>query len=513
VVDGSGTVSPVITFTKENAPMNRLRRWSVVYSVLFVAGVASADDKPAPTKAGEEKWLTDRSMTVTPSAEPRPALKYRLLPLASELREGNAVPIYLRTAFEVNDSRRKEIMDTPTKWNELPLDQVPLGEAHKFLGEVRGKYLSQLDYGARRRTAEWNYTLEQPDPIGILLPDVQQMRQYAPMLVLRARVDVAEGKYEDAARAFQTGLVFSRHVADGPFLISGLVGIAIGNLVTDRIPEWIERPDSPNLYWSLTALPRPMINLRNALELEQTFALWQFPDLADVSRPRAAAEWDAALKRFRTELRRIERMDVEGNPEAAKLPATLDPDEPAEKSQALAAARRYLVERLGKPAAEVQKMPTAQALLLYAASTFADARDDVFKITYLPFAQAHGLEQSIARQMQEITERLRSNPAEEGLRLARMFLPAISKVLAAQVRLDRKIAMLRTIEALRLHAAANGGQLPSSLDRVTMVPVPLDPGTGKPFEYHLDGATATLISRVPGLPDMSGLRYRITVRK
>jgi hypothetical protein len=492
--------------------MSRLRRWSVVFTALFVAGIAGADDKPSSPQAGDQKWLTDRSMTVTPRGEPRPALKYQLLPRASELREGNAVPIYLRTGFEVNDARRKAIVDTPTKWNDLPLDQVPLGEAHKFLDEVQGKFLSQLDYGARRRSAEWNYTLEQPDPIGILLPDVQQMRQYAPMLVLRARVDIAEGKYEDATRAFQTGLAFSRHIADGPFLISGLVGIAVGNMVIDRIPEWIERPDSPNLYWSLTALPRPMINLRNALELEQIFPSWQFPDLADVNRPRSAAEWDAALKRFRTELRRIDRMELEGNPEAVKLPPTPDPDEPAEKSPALAAARRYLVERSGKATAEVEKMPAAQALLIYAASTFAEARDNVFKITYLPFPQAHALDPSVS-QMRQITERLRSDPAEEGLRLARMFLPAISKVLAAQIRLDRKIAMLRTVEALRLHAAANRGQLPDSLDQVTVVPVPLDPGTGKPFEYHRDGETATLVSRIAGLPDMSGLRYRVTLRK
>ena len=43
---------------------------------------------------------------------------------------------------------------------------------------------------------------------------------------------------------------------------------------------------------------------------------------------------------------------------------------------------------------------------------------------------------------------------------------------------------------------------------------PLDPGTGKPFEYSRDGATATLASRIPGEPlETTGLRYRVTVRK
>ena len=73
--------------------------------------------------------------------------------------------------------------------------------------------------------------------------------------------------------------------------------------------------------------------------------------------------------------------------------------------------------------------------------------------------------------------------------------------------------MLRVIEALRLHAAANNGQLPDKLEAVTIVPVPNDPGSDKPFEYHKDGDKATLTSVVPGARDTKGLRYQITMRK
>jgi hypothetical protein len=87
-------------------------------------------------------------------------------------------------------------------------------------------------------------------------------------------------------------------------------------------------------------------------------------------------------------------------------------------------------------------------------------------------------------------------------------------VQSAQTRLDRKIAALRVIEALRLHAAANDGRLPDKLTDITLVPVPDDPGTGKPFGYERDQDTATLTSQIPGeKPEVSGLRYRLTVRK
>ena len=49
---------------------------------------------------------------------------------------------------------------------------------------------------------------------------------------------------------------------------------------------------------------------------------------------------------------------------------------------------------------------------------------------------------------------------------------------------------------------------------VTIVPVPNDPTTGKPFEYRRDGTTATLTSRIAGEPlEVTGLRYRVTLRK
>jgi hypothetical protein len=494
--------------------MNRLRRWSVVALMLTLTcpSLSPGRGDPPQAKAGGEKWLLDRALTISPRAEPTPALKYRLLPMMTELKEGNAVPIYLRLMHEQTDELRKHWRETPHKWNELPLDQVPLDEAKKFLDGVRGRFLVQFDYGARRKTAEWNYTLEQPDPISILLPDAQQMRGYVPMMVLRTRVDIAEGKYADAAHSFQTGFGFSRHVANGPFVISGLVGVAIASQLADRIPEWIERPDSPNLYWSLTALPRPLIDIRAELEFEQRVVEMQFPDLADLDRLRTPGEWDVGLKRLRAEVRRIGLMidaGNEANKKAAKEPEPPlpDPDEPASKATDLAAARQFVTGRLGKSAAEVAAMPPAQVLMLYTGGQLADTRDDMFKFTYLPVSQA------LAR-LQEADARLQSMTGGEGVRLSKWMLPAIAKVLMAVNRLERKLMLLRVIEALRIHAASHGGRLPATLDQITEVPVPLDPGTGKPFEYQSDGTTATLVSVVPDEPrETRALRYRVTLRK
>jgi hypothetical protein len=472
--------------------------------VLFTAPVVRG--QPAkPDAPGADKWLFDRTLTITPREESKPALAYRLFPVATDRKEGNAVPIYLRLNFEQSDAARRKWTETPRPWNAMPIDKLPLGEAKAFLDEHK-TFLRQIDLGARRKTAEWNYTLDQGSIIDVLLPDVQSMRGYVPMMVLRVRVALAEGDFGAAAHWLQTGFAFSRHVGDGPFLINRLVGIACGGLFADCVLDFVERPSAPNLYWPLTALPRPLIDLRDSMEIEQQVMEMQFPELADLDRPRSPEQWDAVLKKVRTEFARLVQADREGGAKWKPIPGTAA-DDPASKSPDLPAARKYLVERRKLAADVVEAMPPAQVLLMYILDSYHEFRDDTFKATYLPYLQARKV-------FDGAEARRKASPDTEARRFPDALLPAIIKVQSAQTRLDRKIAALRVIEALRLHAAANGGRLPDKLTDITLVPVPDDPGTGKPFGYERDQDTATLTSRIPGeKPEVSGLRYRLTIRK
>jgi hypothetical protein len=483
--------------------MPRLRRsFVVLFALTILAGgrPVGADEQKGNKPA--DKWLLDRAMTISPQAEPRPALKYHFMPSTWGRKPGNAVPIYLRLVHEQRDETRRRWVEVPTKWNKLPLDQLPLDEARKFL-QGHSYMLRQLELGARRQKAEWEYTFDAGDPIGLLLPDMQNMRNYVPLLVLQARVALAEKNYPAAVRALETGFAFSQHISEAPFLISSLVSIAQASIFSDTVLEFIEQPDAPNLYWALTTLPRPMVRLRKGYEFEREVIQLQFPDLADLDRARTAEQWDEVLKRVRKEFRRLLRYD----PPAKTLSAETAPDVPASKSPDLATARKYLIEQRKMAADRVKAMPPSQVLVLWMAYTYEDRAGDHFKAIYLPNLQARVV-------FDAARKRLLAAPYNEGISLARWLLPALEKVLHAQNRLDRRIAALRVIEALRLHAAANGGKLPNKLNEVTVVPVPNDPGTGKPFEYSRDAkGTATLTSTVQGLPlETSGLRYRLTVR-
>jgi hypothetical protein len=479
--------------------MIRLRHGCALVGALVLAPMVQAQDQTS------SPWAIDRALTVSAGPVPVPALKYRLLPLDSDLKAGNAVPIYLRLAHEQSDAARKYWTEAPKPWNLLPVDKLPRDEARRFVQDHR-YLLRQLELGARRRSAEWEYTFDEPNPIGLLMPDVQQMRGYGPLLNLQARLALAQNDFPAAAHHLETGFAFARHVAAGPTLINKMVGYALAGQFAATVTDFVEVPDAPNLYWALTALPHPLISLRNSVEWEYRMVEMQIPELADLDRPRTAEQWDGLLRHVRTELRNL--VMEEGKPKMPKwFPKDCDPAAPAAGSSELAAARAFVAKSKRLTAAQVEALPPAQVLLLSMSGTYQEDRDAWYLAAYLPYPQARPL---LAVNMKH----LRDTETSEAHLPARLLLPALDRVMARQAALERDLAALRVIEALRLYAAAHDGKLPAKLGDVAEVPIPDDPGTGRPFEYHLDGATATLTSQVQDDPlPKNGIRYRVTIRK
>jgi hypothetical protein len=474
--------------------MLRLRPYYALAFTLALTSPLCAADKPTAADKPASPWSIDQSLSIAPQPAPTPALKYRLLSGEWELKDGNAVPIYLRLTHEQSDASRKYFTDTPKQWNALPLDKIPLEEARKFLHDHQ-YMLRQLELGARRRTAEWDYTLDEPNPIGLLLPDAQWMRSYAPMLILQARVALAEGDFSAAAHHLETGFAFSRHVAEGPTLIHSLIGFAIASEFAGATAEFIERPDAPNLYWALAALPRPLIGLRSGLAFEyQTFDK-QFPELSDLDRERTAEQWDGVLRRLRTELRELALMPAEGGKQKLPdwFPKEYAPEDPAAKSPDLSLARQYVARTRGLSADKVEAMPPAQVLLLYIRGTYQDDRDDWYRASYLPYPQARPA-------FDESMKRLHEAPNTEGHIPARLLLPALNKVVAHQNGLERRLAALRVIEALRIYSAAHAGRLPEKLTDVTEVPIPDDPGTGQTLSIIALATWRLSSARFPAIP-------------
>lgn len=81
-------------------------------------------------------------------------------------------------------------------------------------------------------------------------------------------------------------------------------------------------------------------------------------------------------------------------------------------------------------------------------------------------------------------------------------------------RMERHIAALKCIEALRLYACMHDGKFPEKLSDVTEVKIPDDPVTKKPFSYSRTGSEAILeIQATEGSEGRDAIRYEITFKE
>jgi len=92
--------------------------------------------------------------------------------------------------------------------------------------------------------------------------------------------------------------------------------------------------------------------------------------------------------------------------------------------------------------------------------------------------------------------------------------PAHERITKITNHVDRKIAALQIIEALRLYAGSNSGKFPEKLSDITKYKIPNDPVTGKPFIYKSTGTEATLqLEGTEGSEGRDAIRYEIILKQ
>ena len=167
------------------------------------------------------------AFSISPAKAPIPALRYQFLPEVRDLTTGNAATIYYR-AFDSNasDSKAKERDEQVGKWLEMPFDEfkkVPRKDIDAVFDSV---VLKDLDKAARKSYCDWDLTERiREDGIDLIVPGFG-VKKVADLLALRARADIAAGRFDQAARSLETGFQYARHLAEGPTLMHGIFGIA-----------------------------------------------------------------------------------------------------------------------------------------------------------------------------------------------------------------------------------------------------------------------------------------------
>jgi hypothetical protein len=467
-----------------------IRPLALAAVLALVAGPAAAQQAPPAIR-----------LTVEPMAEPVPALKYPLLPPLRELKSGNALLLYYRAFSPEWQVHRRNpwFLDRVGDFNDKPLREVTSAEIDTLVSGFAPALLREVDRGARRSYCDWEMNDRvKEDGIGLMLPDVQGFRQVATLLKLRARQELLAGRYDQAARTLQTGLKLSRDVAKGPTLIQTLVGVACALTMLSVVDDWVDRPGAPNLYWALTDLPRPLVSLRNGMEGERLFIDWLFPGyrelLTDPNAPLSPARVRTSLDKY------IGLLDLEHSQR------TWVPLMTALKTYPR--AKRFLRQQ-GRSAADIEAMPALQVVFLYEIHRYDVTFDNLRKWTSLPY---HEAAPRVLRALEKAKARM---DQEHHSSIEWLLLPAPTKVIQTAGRVDRKVAALRCVEAVRLYAAAHGGKWPARLEDITEVPIPLDPFTGKAFDYRVEENWATLTGPPPAgekADIRTTIRYELTMR-
>ncbi len=458
--------------------MARVRVLAALCAVAVGCGAARGQADPEP-KDGK----VTIQVTLTPVAAPKPLADYYLLPEYRDKQPGEMLGGFLKCFAEQdvffnaeNTMKRSDALQLSLA--ELPADVRETHHINNGIG-YDPKYASLMvfmDQAARYSRVEWNeYFNLRHDGAYMLLPEIQKLRSLADVLHLRLRGEVKNREFKRALVTVKTIFGLGKMLETHPCLISNLVGIAICTKAVHGLEEMIQQPGCPNLYWSFADLPTPLMDLRHSLGGERVFLLAQMDDLIKANHPLSGKEINAHLKTIE-DLTKLEG-GIPANEVLTRL-TTFATDE-----KMVAAGRQRLIDE-GRPADAVKAFPPMQVALLEDIHRYEVLRDDVMKWINMPFATA-------LKGLQDSEETIKKAKADGVSALGPILLPAVLKVKEAQVRLDQRVAFLRTMEAIRLHAHANGGTLPKSLELLT-VPVANDPVTGAPFAYTVTGDTAKL---------------------
>jgi hypothetical protein len=432
-------------------------------------------------------------LTVQPMPAPRPALKYQLLPELRELKPGNAAQNYLKCFMEQRlFFYSKEAAAERARYETMPLGELPADKLRQYGGFI----LRQADWAARLDVVDWQ-TLEciQNGGMEIQADELGPLQALATALHVRFRAQVAGRHFDDAIGAAKTMFALARHLGEHPTEVADLVGMWVAHLSLGTLEEMVQQRGCPNLYWALTDLPCPLLDLRKGAQGDRTLVA------ADLSSVRDDASMtDSELEKFVSHL--------SGVMGYAREQAGLAPRNVRGRLQArvkdaarVSAARQRLVEA-GYATELVKTFPPSQAILLDEKRDYEIQRDDRMKLLAVPLWQIDTVAGGEDR-------------ASDSDGLFADFLPHIVRLRRAQGRLAQQIAILRHVEAFRLYAAMHNGKLPAKLSDIS-VPLSVDPVTGQSFLYCVDGATAHIRgSSLSGEANDPGynVHYTVTLQK
>ncbi|MBL8829413.1 MAG: hypothetical protein JNM18_20685 [Planctomycetaceae bacterium] len=444
--------------------------------IVLAHGSAWAAEDASPQPAVET-----RELVLWPAREPAVGT-FELSYAPDELRAGNAaIDLYKAILLAQNLKLDSEQLD-PQRLN-ADERQAKLAAAKDVFRYLR--------YAARCRHCDWQVPWNEEPPFEILLPELQQIRALQRLLMLQCHQQIVSGRLAAATATLREGYALARHTASGPTLIHGLVGVAMGVLANDQLELLLQQRDCPSLLWPVVSLSRPFVDLRPALRFEETAVELQFPQLR---RLREETLDEQTAVRLVTEMlnQMAPLLAIENNAPQNTIDTMALLAKLMVFAEAPAAKKR--LHEAGIVVPRLDKMPLPQLAVVDAQQRYHQQYAALRRWFDLPLAEA-------LRRETELKQGWEQPEIKRVFPLFQLVMPAVTSARKSTARVDRQLAALATIDAVRRYAAAHDGQLPAKLDDLPDGAWLRDPFTGEPFPYIVKDDHAVLT--VPLVGDTS----------
>ncbi|QDV41892.1 hypothetical protein Enr13x_17350 [Stieleria neptunia] len=440
-----------------------------------------------------------------------PPLRYRLWPAPERRRPRGAMVAVNRSMLlvaQVSAKQKRDFLDRYDAWSQMPLDELPVEQAkasclpfETAIGVLRtGENWMDLKYDLGLEDMSFS------EKLGTLLPELQESRDLARLLCMRARVAAAEHRWTDAVDDLRLGFRLSEITAHSTnTLLSRLIGIAISESLLETIESMIQQPDCPNLYWALAGLPVDrLFEMREAIEYESTVA-YHAGILAGL---------DELPDEIIGEARALNRLK-----ELSDVIATMydSVNTPAETTWLHQLSTGVLITMMVQPSRQlllenddwkerVDELSDAEAVLR--ASDFELSR---IRERWLAWSLLPSDLWDVSKAERDAAMKVSTDTVTLGGQLARVMLPSFQTATSSGLDVKQQHHRLLTLEALRMHAAETGA-LPEAIDNLTPVPAWLDPISRKPFVYLRQTPTEATLSRAAGRRNKENLTLSINLQ-
>lgn len=438
-----------------------------------------------------------------PISPARSRARVALLPGLADQVPGEVLSLVLQAEAELNKAV-PDRFNTGLAWKReadaLLVDELGEIEGKRFEAVLKpaGKALALWEQAARAGRCDWtrftNHLRQHGLHVGF--GPVPDFLLGAQLCAVQARWHLKQDRPAEAVRRLALALSLVRHAATCPRANEATTAAAFVDPVLDVLTEVQSHPRCPSLYNALAALPRPFLSPRPVVA---GLRLALHGVLPAAERLRADPVGAALTDEDKARLERTFRLfTTYAGQRVEPLTARVQMGLAIQRSDA---AARAALREAGYTAEVVAATPSLNAAILHALLVGEETLARQGEALALPIEAASARIEARPR-----------GPVEAGqlaLPAARYVLALTEGLVAPFAPAQRRLDLLRAVEALRLHAHATG-KLPAKLDEVTVVAVPVDPLLGEPLLYQREGAGILLETPEPARPIPT--LFRVTLR-